>query len=196
MGRWGGGEWTNEVGEKQIMTSFDYVQPKSPENFHIYVPQISIIESYFPRQQYWSGLPFPSPWDLPHPGIVPASPALAGTFFTTEQPGKPTVTLAALNVDVLRKDLSAYLHQPVINRKLPKPSRNLFSCADITLPLTILFQILICQHRLWKVNWSCRFSSAPTSNNSTMPTCFHPDVGLPISASLGSHYFHWVPRLQ
>ena len=51
MGRWGGGEWTNEVGEKQIMTSFDYVQPKSPENFHIYVPQISIIESYFPRQQ-------------------------------------------------------------------------------------------------------------------------------------------------
>ena len=89
-----------------------------------------------------------------------------------------------------------YLHQPVINRKQPKPSRNLFSCADITLPLTILFQRLICQHRLWKVNWSCRFSSAPTSNNSTMLTCFHTDVGLPISASLGSHYFHWVPRLQ
>ena len=116
MGRWGGGEWTNEVGEKQIMTSFDYVQPKSPENFHIYVPQISIIESYFPRQQYWSGLPFPSPWDLPHPGIVPESPALAGTFFTTEQPGKPTVTLAALNVDVLRKDLSA-LSTPTCNQQ-------------------------------------------------------------------------------
>ena len=30
------------------------------------------------RQERWSGLPFPSPGDLPHPGIEPASPALAG----------------------------------------------------------------------------------------------------------------------
>ena len=35
----------------------------------------------FPRQEYWSGLPFPSPGDLPNPGIEPASPALAGRFF-------------------------------------------------------------------------------------------------------------------
>ena len=35
----------------------------------------------FPRQEYWSGLPFPSPWDLPHSGIKPGSPALqAGSF--------------------------------------------------------------------------------------------------------------------
>ena len=41
----------------------------------------------FPRQEYWSGLPFPSPGDLPDPGIEPTSwvsPALAGGFFTTE----------------------------------------------------------------------------------------------------------------
>ena len=38
----------------------------------------------FPRQEYWSGLPFPSPGDLPDPGIKLASPALAGGFFTTE----------------------------------------------------------------------------------------------------------------
>ena len=43
----------------------------------------------FPRQEYWSGLPFPSPGDLPHPGIEPESPALAGGFFTAEPPGKP-----------------------------------------------------------------------------------------------------------
>ena len=46
----------------------------------------------FSRQEYWSGLPFPSPGDLPDPGIEPASlmsPALAGGFFTTESPGKP-----------------------------------------------------------------------------------------------------------
>ena len=43
----------------------------------------------FPRQEYWSGLPFPSPGDLPDPGIKPASSALAGRSFTTEPPGKP-----------------------------------------------------------------------------------------------------------
>ena len=43
----------------------------------------------FSRQEYWSGLPFPSPRDLPDPGIRAASPALAGGFFTTEPPGKP-----------------------------------------------------------------------------------------------------------
>ena len=40
----------------------------------------------FPRQEYWSELPFPPPGDLPDPGIKPmslASPALAGRFFTT-----------------------------------------------------------------------------------------------------------------
>ena len=45
----------------------------------------------FPRQEYWSGLPFPSPGDLPHPGIESAflvSPALAGGFFTIAPPGK------------------------------------------------------------------------------------------------------------
>ena len=46
----------------------------------------------FCRQEYWSGLPFPTPGDLPDPGIQPASlvsPALAGGFFTTAPPGKP-----------------------------------------------------------------------------------------------------------
>jgi len=35
----------------------------------------------FPRQKYWSGLPFPSPGDLLDPGIESVSPALAGRFF-------------------------------------------------------------------------------------------------------------------
>ena len=43
----------------------------------------------FPRQEYWSGLPFPPPEDLPEPGIKSLSPASAGGFFTTEPPGKP-----------------------------------------------------------------------------------------------------------
>ena len=42
----------------------------------------------FSRQEYWRGLPFPSPGDLPQPGTKPVFPALAGKFFTTEPAGK------------------------------------------------------------------------------------------------------------
>ena len=38
----------------------------------------------FPRQDYWSGLPFPSSGNLPDPGMEPISPVLAGRFFTTD----------------------------------------------------------------------------------------------------------------
>ena len=43
----------------------------------------------FPREEYWSGLPFPLLGNLPDPGIELTSPALAGRFFTTVPPGKP-----------------------------------------------------------------------------------------------------------
>jgi len=43
----------------------------------------------FPRQEYWSGLLFSSPGDLPYPGTEPSSPVLAGGFFTFEPPEKP-----------------------------------------------------------------------------------------------------------
>ena len=43
----------------------------------------------FPRQQYWSELPFPSPGDLSNPGTEAVSPELEGRFFITETPGKP-----------------------------------------------------------------------------------------------------------
>ena len=50
----------------------------------------------FPRQEYWSGLPFPSPRDLPDPGIEPVSAALADRFFTAEPPKKPPSIFTAL----------------------------------------------------------------------------------------------------
>ena len=43
----------------------------------------------FSRQEYWSGLPFPLPGDLPDPGIEPGSPALEADALTSEPPGKP-----------------------------------------------------------------------------------------------------------
>ena len=52
----------------------------------------------FPRQEYWSGLPSPSPEDFPDPGIKPASLALAGKFFTTMPPGKLQLDNSLLGV--------------------------------------------------------------------------------------------------
>ena len=43
----------------------------------------------FPRQEYWSGLPFPSPGDLPDPGIEPSSLVLQADSLLSEPPGKP-----------------------------------------------------------------------------------------------------------
>ena len=56
----------------------------------------------FSRQEYCSGLPFPSPGDLPHPGTKPpslASPALAGGFFTMSHLGSPSIQDTLLNMN-------------------------------------------------------------------------------------------------
>ena len=49
-----------------------------------YIAHHASLSMGFPRQEYWCGLAFPSPGDLPDAGIEPTSPALAGEFFTTE----------------------------------------------------------------------------------------------------------------
>ena len=56
------------------------------------------------RQEYWSGLPFPTPRSLSDPGIKPASPespALVGRFFPTEPPGKLKITEEVLKAYIL-----------------------------------------------------------------------------------------------
>ena len=57
----------------------------------------------FSRQEYWGGLPFSSPGDLPNPGIKLKFPVLASGFFTTELPEKPTITEAGLKHCLLFK---------------------------------------------------------------------------------------------
>ena len=59
----------------------------------------------FTQQEYWRGLPFPPPGDLPDPGIKLASllfPALAGRFLTAAPPGKPLLTLISYKRDKKR----------------------------------------------------------------------------------------------
>ena len=64
------------------VVSDSFVTPRS-------VAHQTLLSMGFPRQEYWSGLPFPPPGDLLHPGIRPASSALAGGLFTIEPPGTP-----------------------------------------------------------------------------------------------------------
>ena len=53
------------------------------------VPRQAPLSMEFSRQEYWSGLPFPSPGDLPDPGIKPQSLALHADSLLLEPPGKP-----------------------------------------------------------------------------------------------------------
>ena len=55
----------------------------------------------FSRQECWSGLPFPSPGDLPDPGIEPGSHALQADALPSEPPGKPQRTNTCLLLDIL-----------------------------------------------------------------------------------------------
>ena len=75
----------------------------------------------FPRQEYWSGLPFPPPGDLPSPGIEPASAALAGRFFTTEPPGKPFVKylLKAFKINPTVTKI-ATIHSSHLSKQVPR----------------------------------------------------------------------------
>ena len=56
----------------------------------------------FFRQEYWSGLPFPPPGDLPHPGIEPWSPALQADCLWSEPPGKPVYIYRHIYICMMR----------------------------------------------------------------------------------------------
>ena len=78
-------------------------------------PGFSVVGSS--RQEYWSGLPFPSPGDPPDPGIEPGSPTLQADFLPSEPPGK-VAGLAKKFLqtfhNILQKNPNELLHQPDI----------------------------------------------------------------------------------
>ena len=83
----------------------------------------------FSRQDYWSGLPFASPGDLPDPGIKPKPSAVAAGFFTTEPPGKSSSQITS----------QIFQHEFVFCTSPRKYDQNippqvLFSCCPSTLP--------------------------------------------------------------
>ena len=66
----------------------------------------------FSRQEFWSGLPFLPPGDLPNPEIELVSPALAGRFFATETPGKPSTLWFPPSIFVNSFHLSEFNPRP------------------------------------------------------------------------------------
>ena len=66
----------------------------------------------FSRQEYWSGLPFPSPGDLPDPGIEPRSPAFQADALTSEPPGKHQ------RIDAFKLVLGNTLESPLDSKEI------------------------------------------------------------------------------
>ena len=78
------------------------------------------LSTGFPSQEYWNGLPFPSPEDLPNPGIKSKYPALAGGFFTTQSLGKSKFLKENTFQDVTKIYLQTNLdYNPLYNQWLP-----------------------------------------------------------------------------
>ena len=76
-----------------IWRKVEKVKVKSLSHVRLFVTPWTVahqapLSMGFSRQEYWSGLPFPSPGDLPNPGIERGSPALQADALTSEPPGK------------------------------------------------------------------------------------------------------------
>ena len=89
----------------------------------------------FSRQEYWSGLPFPSPGDLLNPGIQPRFPALKTDFLLSEPPGKPWHSLSVLEIWFIERRLS-------IN------SKNVFDWCDI---LAMVWGLGLCPQEIHRI---------------------------------------------
>ena len=76
--------------------TFIYVKVKSLSGVRLFATPWTIAyqappSTKFSKQEYWSGLPYPSPGDLPNPGIEPGYPTLQAGALPPEPPGKPLI---------------------------------------------------------------------------------------------------------
>ena len=77
----------------------------------------------FSRPEYWRGLPFPSPGDLPDPGIKPGSPALQADSLPSEPPGKPLTLIRAMEMNRHSRVWGLQVGHLKVSGKAPLPAR-------------------------------------------------------------------------
>ena len=141
----------------------------------------ALLSMGFSRQEYWCGLPFPSPGDLPNLGTESGSPALAGGFFTTEPPGKPLfVAVQLLNhvwffvppwTAARQASLSITSSRSLfklMSIESVMPSNILILCCPLLLPPSIFPSIMVFSnesvlHIRWPKYWSFSFSISPSN---------------------------------
>ena len=99
----------------------------------------------FPRQEYWSGLPFISPGNFQDSGIELESPALAGRFFTTEPPAKPKNSYLPPCWKIARDGVMVW---PVWENSLPVPQK----VKDPAIPTPSNLALENNWHSLWEKN--------------------------------------------
>ena len=98
------------------------------------------LSMWFSRQEYWSGLAFPSPGDLPHPGIEPRSPALQADALPSKPPGIKLVSPPNLkSLGSKPKDLIN--HRLGVFRKFQKQTRICHNLATIYTWYTLYLQL-------------------------------------------------------
>ena len=90
-----------------------------------------------PRQEHWSGLPFPSPRDLPDPGSKPGPPTLQADSLLTEPPGKPITLKSRCHLLILCFWMGKLASGPLCTHTEGSESRSLLPQARIIKNLTI-----------------------------------------------------------
>ena len=139
----------------------------------------------FPRQEYWNGLPFHPPGNLPKLGIEPTSPVSAGGFFTTVPPGKSSIYIQFSSVAQSCPTLcnamnhSSQASLSITNSQSPPkpmsielvmPSNHLILCHPLLLlpsipPSIRVFSNESALHIRWPKYWSFSFNISPSSEH-------------------------------
>ena len=102
-----------------------------------------------PRQEHWSGLPFPPPGDLPHPGIKPLPRALAGGFFTAHW--ATTEAHSILYWSQIHLSQTSVSKEGPGNKELAKPTPKTVKTQQELLPVDKepFYQHKACRHSIW-----------------------------------------------
>ena len=100
----------------------------------------------FPRQEYWSGLPFPSTGDHPNTGTKPRSPALQADSLPLAPPGKPKTGtyLGNTDTDTTHTHTHTHIQNPVLEKStFPFSGAEKLLCDEITLSDCVVFALKV-----------------------------------------------------